>query len=85
MRAVVHPRAPGVALTLCCKLAREAIERLFDVCPTDEIRLDRPIQRLLRDLIAFTHQGAMAPYVNWERYGRHLAGANPAPPVPPGR
>jgi hypothetical protein len=27
----------------------------------------------------------MAPYVNWERYGRHLVGANPAPLVPPGR
>jgi len=36
-------------------------------------------------LIAFTHQGAMAPYVNWKRYGRHLVGPNPAPPVPPGR
>ncbi len=69
--------------TQCYKLAREAIERLFDVCPTDEIRLDRPIQRLLRDLLAFTHQGAMAPYVNWERYGRHLVGASGGSILPP--
>lgn len=52
---------------------------------TDEIRLDRPIQRLLRDLIAFTHQGAMAPDVNWERYGRHLVGASGGTPFPPSR
>ena len=73
---ITDPMLTGAGGTLCYKLAREAIERLFEVCPTDEIRLDRPIQRLLRDLIAFTHQGAMAPYVNWERYGRHLVGAN---------
>jgi 3-hydroxy-9,10-secoandrosta-1,3,5(10)-triene-9,17-dione monooxygenase len=73
---ITDPMLTGAGGTLCYKLAREAIERLFEVCPTDEIRLDRPIQRLLRDLIAFTHQGAMAPYVNWERYGRHLVGAS---------
>lgn len=72
---ITDPMLTGAGGTHCYKLAREAIERLFDVCPTDEIRLDRPIQRLLRDLLAFTHQGAMAPYVNWERYGRHLVGA----------
>jgi alkylation response protein AidB-like acyl-CoA dehydrogenase len=73
---ITDPMLTGAGGTQCYKLAREAIERLFDVCPTDEIRLDRPIQRLLRDLLAFTHQGAMAPYVNWERYGRHLVGAD---------
>jgi hypothetical protein len=82
---ISDPQLTGAGGTLCYKLAREAIERLFDVCPTDEIRLDRPIQRLLRDLLAFTHQGAMAPYVNWERYGRHLVGAAPASLLPPGR
>ncbi len=82
---ITDPQLTGAGGILCYKLARDAIERLFDVCPTDEIRLDRPIQRLLRDLIAFTHQGAMAPYVNWERYGRHLTGGNLAPPIPPGR
>lgn len=80
---ITDPQLTGAGGTLCYKLAREAIERLFDVCPTDEIRLDRPIQRLLRDLIAFTHQGAMAPYVNWERYGRHLVGAGGGTPFPP--
>jgi 3-hydroxy-9,10-secoandrosta-1,3,5(10)-triene-9,17-dione monooxygenase len=73
---ITDPMQNQASGTLCYKLAREAIERLFEVCPTDEIRLDRPIQRLLRDLIAFTHQGAMSPYQNWERYGRHLVGAN---------
>jgi 3-hydroxy-9,10-secoandrosta-1,3,5(10)-triene-9,17-dione monooxygenase len=72
---ITDPMQNQASGTLCYKLAREAIERLFEVCPTDEIRLDRPIQRLLRDLIAFTHQGAMSPYQNWERYGRHLVGA----------
>ena len=71
--------------TRTCGPSRKPACSGCDVCPTDEIRLDRPIQRLLRDLIAFTHQGAMAPYVNWERYGRQLVGANPAPPIPPGR
>jgi alkylation response protein AidB-like acyl-CoA dehydrogenase len=78
----------GAGMTACYKMAREAIERLFDVCPTDEIRLDRPIQRLLRDLLTFTHQGAMAPFINWERYGRHLVDADGgAPPsiLPPSR
>ncbi len=72
---ITDPMLTGAGGTQCYKLAREAIERLFEVCPTDEIRLDRPIQRLLRDLLAFTHQGAMAPYANWERYGRYLTGA----------
>jgi alkylation response protein AidB-like acyl-CoA dehydrogenase len=80
---ITDPQLTGAGGTLCYKLAREAIERLFEVCPTDEIRLDRPIQRLLRDLIAFTHQGAMAPYVNWERYGRHLVGAGGGTLLPP--
>ena len=80
---ITDPQLTGAGGTLCYKLAREAIERLFDVCPTDEIRLDRPIQRLLRDLIAFTHQGATAPYVNWERYGRYLVGANGGTLLPP--
>ncbi|HEX4092012.1 MAG TPA: acyl-CoA dehydrogenase family protein [Trebonia sp.] len=85
---ITDPMLAGAGGTQCYKLAREAIERLFDVCPTDEIRLDRPIQRLLRDLLAFTHQGAMAPYVNWERYGRYLVGAaggSSSPPLPPAR
>jgi 3-hydroxy-9,10-secoandrosta-1,3,5(10)-triene-9,17-dione monooxygenase len=82
---ITDPLLTGAGGTQCYKLAREAIERLFEVCPTDEIRLDRPIQRLLRDLMAFTHQGAMAPFVNWERYGRHLAGASPSSQLPPAR
>jgi 3-hydroxy-9,10-secoandrosta-1,3,5(10)-triene-9,17-dione monooxygenase len=68
------PLLPGAGAAACFRLAREAIETLYEVCPTDEIRLNRPIQRLLRDLHVFTHQGAMAPYVNYERYGQHLSG-----------
>ncbi len=81
---ITDPLQNQASGTLCYKLAREAIERLFEVCPTDEIRLDRPIQRLLRDLIAFTHQGAMSPYQNWERYGRHLVGASGPTSLLPG-
>ena len=80
---ITDPMLTGAGGTQCYKLARETIERLFDVCPTDEIRLDRPIQRLLRDLLAFTHQGAMPPYANWERYGRHLVGASGGSLLPP--
>jgi 3-hydroxy-9,10-secoandrosta-1,3,5(10)-triene-9,17-dione monooxygenase len=80
---ITDPMLTQASGTLCYKLAREAIERLFEVCPTDEIRLDRPIQRLLRDLIAFTHQGAMSPYQNWERYGRYLVGAGTTSILPP--
>jgi hypothetical protein len=80
---ITDPMQNQASGTLCYKLAREAIERLFEVCPTDEIRLDRPIQRLLRDLIAFTHQGAMSPYQNWERYGRYLVGAGSTSILPP--
>ena len=83
---ITDPMLTGAGGTAAYKLAREAIERLFEVCPTDEIRLDRPIQRLFRDLVAFTHQGAMSPYMNWERYGRHLVGASgPTGILPPGR
>ena len=80
---ITDPMQNQASGTLCYKLAREAIERLFEVCPTDEIRLDRPIQRLLRDLLAFTHQGAMSPYQNWERYGRYLVGAGSTSILPP--
>ena len=82
-KRITDPMQNQASGTLCYKLAREAIERLFEVCPTDEIRLDRPIQRLLRDLIAFTHQGAMSPYQNWERYGRYLVGAGGTSILPP--
>jgi len=82
---ITDPMQGQGGATLCYKLAREAIERLFEVCPTDEIRLDRPIQRLLRDLLSFTHQGAMSPYINWERYGRYLVGAGTTSILPPAR
>lgn len=70
------PMLPGAGGAACYRLARQAIESVYEVCPTDEIRLERPLQRLLRDLHAFTHQGAMAPYVNYEKYGRYLCGVD---------
>ncbi len=75
------PMLPGAGSAACYRLAREAIEGLYELCPTDGIRLAMPIQRLLRDLHAFTHQGAMAPYVNYERYGRYLCGVDLGPSV----
>jgi 3-hydroxy-9,10-secoandrosta-1,3,5(10)-triene-9,17-dione monooxygenase len=70
---------PGAGSAGCYRLARQAIEGLYELCPTDGIRLAMPLQRLLRDLHSFTHQGAMAPYVNYERYGRHLCGVDAGP------
>lgn len=70
------PMLVGAVSAGCYRLARAAIEGLYELCPTDGIRLTMPLQRLLRDLHAFTHQGAMAPYINYERYGRHLCGVD---------
>jgi alkylation response protein AidB-like acyl-CoA dehydrogenase len=65
---------PGAMSAACYKLSRQAIEAIYEICPTDEIRLSHPLQRCLRDLHAFTHQGAMAPYINYEKYGKFLCG-----------
>lgn len=73
---------PGAGSAACYRLARQAIEGLYELCPTDEIRLTRPLQRLMRDLHAFTHQGAMAPYVNYEKYGKFLCGGESAGILP---
>ena len=56
----------------CVRLAREAIDTLFDACPSSEIRLDRPIQRLARDIQTFEHQHSFSPFVAFELYGRTL-------------
>jgi hypothetical protein len=64
---------PGSAC--CFRLAREAIEGLYALCPSADIHLDRPIQRLVRDVHVFEHQHAVTPFVNYELYGRRLCGS----------
>jgi alkylation response protein AidB-like acyl-CoA dehydrogenase len=56
----------------CWQLAREVIEILYALCPSTEIHLTSPIQRLLRDVHVFQHQHAMAPFIAFELYGRKL-------------
>jgi alkylation response protein AidB-like acyl-CoA dehydrogenase len=56
----------------CFRLAREAIEALYEVCPSSEIYSTTPIQRLLRDVHVFEHQHQLAPFINNELSGRRL-------------
>jgi alkylation response protein AidB-like acyl-CoA dehydrogenase len=62
----------GAGSSCCFRLAREAIEALYAVCPSAEIHLERPIQRLIRDVHVFEHQHAITPFINYELYGRQL-------------
>jgi alkylation response protein AidB-like acyl-CoA dehydrogenase len=56
----------------CFELARGVVERLLALCPSTEIHLTGPIQRLLRDMHVFEHQHALTPFINYELYGRKL-------------
>src|SRR5262249_27218000 len=56
----------------CWQLAREVIESLYALCPSTEIHLAKPIQRLVRDVHVFQHQHAMTPFISFELYGRKL-------------
>jgi alkylation response protein AidB-like acyl-CoA dehydrogenase len=56
----------------CFELARGVIESLFALAPSTEIQRARPLQRLLRDVHAFQHQHAAAPYIAYEQFGRRL-------------
>jgi alkylation response protein AidB-like acyl-CoA dehydrogenase len=62
----------GAGSACCFRLAREAIEGLYALCPSADIHLDRPIQRLVRDVHVFEHQHAVTPFANYELYGRRL-------------
>jgi alkylation response protein AidB-like acyl-CoA dehydrogenase len=62
----------GAGSSGCFRLAREAIEGLYALCPSAEIHLDTPIQRLVRDVHVFEHQHALTPFINYELYGRVL-------------
>ena len=64
----------SVGSVRCFELARGVIEGLFDICPSTEVDLSRPIQRLMRDIQVFQHQHAVAPFINYELYGRKLCG-----------
>jgi hypothetical protein len=57
---------------VCLKLAQDAIETLYALCPSTEVHTDRPIQRLMRDLRVFDHQHALSPFINDELVGRKL-------------
>ncbi len=62
----------GAGSARCLQLAREAIEGLYALCPSADIHLTRPIQRLVRDVHVFEHQPGITPFVNLELYGRQL-------------
>jgi alkylation response protein AidB-like acyl-CoA dehydrogenase len=62
----------GAGSSCCFRLAREAIEGLYALCPSAEIHLERPMQRLIRDVHVFEHQHAITPFINYELYGRQL-------------
>jgi len=57
--------------TACFRLAREAIEGLYEAAPSPVIGLGYPLQRLLRDAYAFEHQHAFSSFIGHELYGRH--------------
>jgi len=56
----------------CFELARGVVENLLALCPSSEIQLAGPIQRLLRDMHVFEHQHALTPFINYELYGRRM-------------
>lgn len=62
--------------TACFRLAREAIQALYEAAPSPVIGLGFPLQRLLRDAYAFEHQHAFSSFIGHELYGRHAVGAN---------
>jgi 3-hydroxy-9,10-secoandrosta-1,3,5(10)-triene-9,17-dione monooxygenase len=62
----------GAGSARCLQLAREAIEGLYALCPSADIRLESPIQRLVRDVHVFEHQPGITPFINLELYGRNL-------------
>jgi 3-hydroxy-9,10-secoandrosta-1,3,5(10)-triene-9,17-dione monooxygenase len=64
----------SVGSVRCFELARGVVESLYDLCPSGEIHLERPIQRLMRDVHVFQHQHAMTPFINYELFGRKLLG-----------
>jgi 3-hydroxy-9,10-secoandrosta-1,3,5(10)-triene-9,17-dione monooxygenase len=64
------PRLLLTAATACFRLAREAIEALWEAAPSPVIGLNYPLQRLMRDALAFEHQQAFSSFIHHELYGR---------------
>jgi alkylation response protein AidB-like acyl-CoA dehydrogenase len=63
----------------CLRLAREAIEGLYDVSPPGSIREDQVIQRLVREARALERHQSSGPLLIREVYGRYLCGLTAAP------
>jgi alkylation response protein AidB-like acyl-CoA dehydrogenase len=71
----VDPRDAGlqsIGSVRCFELARGVVESLLAICPSSEIRLTTPMQRLLRDIHVFEHQHAATPFIAYEMYGRRF-------------
>jgi 3-hydroxy-9,10-secoandrosta-1,3,5(10)-triene-9,17-dione monooxygenase len=62
----------AIGAVRCFELARGIIERLFALCPSSEVQLTQPLQRLIRDTHVFQHQHAATPYSSYELYGRRF-------------
>jgi hypothetical protein len=56
----------------CFELARGVIESLLALAPSTEIHRSGALHRLLRNVHVFQHQHTMAPFINYEQYGRNF-------------
>jgi alkylation response protein AidB-like acyl-CoA dehydrogenase len=59
------------------QLVEEAIDVLATASGGSSIKLSKPIQRIRRDIQAFSLHGLMHPNTNFELYGRSLSGLQP--------
>ena len=64
-------------LGAACLLAREAVDIVAGASGGSSIYLDRPVQRIARDIRALTLHALMNPDTNAELYGRSLCGQPP--------
>lgn len=48
------------------------IESLLALAPSTEIHRSGALHRLLRNVHVFQHQHTMAPFINYEQYGRNF-------------
>jgi alkylation response protein AidB-like acyl-CoA dehydrogenase len=59
------------------RLVAEAVDVLASASGGSSIKLSKPIQRIRRDMQAFSLHGLMHPNTNFELYGRSLCGLEP--------
>ncbi|WP_047870515.1 acyl-CoA dehydrogenase family protein [Nocardiopsis sp. RV163] len=64
-------------LGAACRLAGEAVDVLAEASGGSSVYLDRPIQRIARDIRALNLHALMHPDTNAELYGRVLCGQEP--------